>query len=166
MAHVRMCLDFCHLQLIMIDRHLSAKSQVNCSRDNDNLAMESIAPQRDRQLIIDVIYKWHDAAASVMRITRRVLLAKRWWQQLPLCPTGSAGASGHSRRVELTQSDVQTKRVAQSRCICIWRRSPKSFFPADHCSALSIRPDRATDIYIYMFCVLGQPLCVPLTKYC
>lgn len=50
-------------------------------------------------------------------------------QQLALCLTGSARASGHWRRVELTQSDVQSKRVAQSRCICIWRRSPKSFCP-------------------------------------
>lgn len=165
MAHVRMCLDICHLQLIMIDRHLSAKSQANCSRDNDNLAMESIAPQRDRQLIIDVICKWHDAAASVMRITRRVLLAKRWWQQLPLSarPGPVATRGEWSWHNPMCKPSGLPNRVA----FAFGGEAQRVFCPrtiAAHFPFGQIGPQIYK--YICMFCVLGQPLCVPLTKYC
>lgn len=157
--------------LIMIDRHLSASCRqialvIMTTSPEWSDWRRFIAPQRDHQLIIDVICKWHDAA--VMRITRRVLLARRWWQQLPLWPTPTHSGRGlpATRCCVLTQSDVQTKRVAQSLHLHL-EETPKEFFlflfffflPAEHCSALSIRADRAADL------LLGN-LFVPLTKYC
>lgn len=114
-----------------------------------------VAPQRDHQLIIDVICNTtrccRNAHNETCSISRKVVVT-----------VTTVPGSGRGRPLAvLTQSDVQTKRVAQSLHLHLEETPKKKEFVIFLCpqSIAAHFPFEQIEPQIYMFFVLGQPLC-------